>query len=77
MTILMNVSDFQFLRFLMALIILPGLSRIKQFLLTARAFKEAGVEFFDTYDKLIPCYEHRAHGKDYGRCMYFLISFWS
>ncbi len=57
MTILMNVSDFQFLRFLMALIILPGLSRIKQFLLTAHAFKEAGVEFFDTYDKLIPCYD--------------------
>lgn len=37
--------------------ILPGLSRIKRFLLTARAFKEAGVEFFDTYDKLIPCYD--------------------
>lgn len=34
-----------------------GLSRIKRFLLTARAFKEAGVEFFDTYDKLIPCYD--------------------
>ena len=37
--------------------VLSGLSRIKRFLLTARAFKEAGVEFFDTYDKLIPCYD--------------------
>ena len=34
-----------------------GLSRIKRLLLTQRAFKEAGVEFFDTYDKLIPCYD--------------------
>ena len=34
-----------------------GLSRIKQLLLTQRAFKEAGIEFFDTYDKLIPCYD--------------------
>ncbi len=57
MTILMNVGDFQFLHSLIALIILPGLSQIKRFLLTARAFKEAGVEFFDTYDKLIPCYD--------------------
>ena len=32
------------------------LSRIKRLLLTQRAFKEAGIEFFDTYDKLIPCY---------------------
>jgi hypothetical protein len=36
---------------------LPGLSRIKRLLLTQRAFKEAGIEFFDTYDKLIPCYD--------------------
>ena len=26
-------------------------------LLTQRAFKESGIEFFDTYDKLIPCYD--------------------
>ncbi|KAG6836461.1 hypothetical protein H0H93_007789 [Arthromyces matolae] len=32
-------------------------SRIKRLLLTQRAFKESGVEFFDTYDKLIPCYD--------------------
>ena len=37
--------------------ICPGLSRIKRLLLTQRAFKEAGIEFFDTYDKLIPCYD--------------------
>lgn len=36
---------------------LPGLSRIKRLLLTQRAFKESGIEFFDTYDKLIPCYD--------------------
>ena len=36
---------------------LPGLSRIRRLLLTQRAFKEAGIEFFDTYDKLIPCYD--------------------
>jgi hypothetical protein len=34
-----------------------GLSRIKRLLLTQRAFKETGIEFFDTYDKLIPCYD--------------------
>jgi hypothetical protein len=34
-----------------------GLSRIKRLLLTQRAFKECGIEFFDTYDKLIPCYD--------------------
>lgn len=34
-----------------------GLSRIKRLLLTQRAFKETGLEFFDTYDKLIPCYD--------------------
>jgi hypothetical protein len=34
-----------------------GLSRIKRLLLTQRAFKEAGIEFFDTYDRLIPCYD--------------------
>jgi pre-mRNA-processing factor 8 len=33
------------------------LSHIKQLLLTQRAFKESGIEFFDTYDKLIPCYD--------------------
>ncbi|KAG9091169.1 pre-mRNA-splicing factor 8 [Ceratobasidium sp. 370] len=33
------------------------LSRIKHLLLTQRAFKESGIEFFDTYDKLIPCYD--------------------
>ncbi|KAK4686129.1 pre-mRNA-processing factor 8, partial [Tremellales sp. Uapishka_1] len=33
------------------------LSRIKRLLLTQRAFKETGIEFFDTYDKLIPCYD--------------------
>jgi hypothetical protein len=36
---------------------LKGLSRIKRLLLTQRAFKESGIEFFDTYDKLIPCYD--------------------
>ena len=34
-----------------------GLSRTKRLLLTQHAFKEAGIEFFDTYDKLIPCYD--------------------
>lgn len=33
------------------------LSRIKRLLLTQRAFKEAGFEFFDTYNKLIPVYD--------------------
>ena len=33
------------------------LSRIKRLLLTQRAFKESGIEFFDTYDKLILCYD--------------------
>ncbi|KAJ9092119.1 Pre-mRNA-processing-splicing factor 8 [Naganishia friedmannii] len=33
------------------------LSRVKRLLLTQRAFKETGIEFFDTYDKLIPCYD--------------------
>jgi len=33
------------------------LSRIKHLLLTQRAFKEAAIEFFDTYNKLIPCYD--------------------
>ncbi|KAG9091054.1 pre-mRNA-splicing factor 8 [Ceratobasidium sp. 370] len=32
------------------------LSRIKRLLLTQCAFKESGIKFFDTYDKLIPCY---------------------
>lgn len=34
-----------------------ALSRIKRLLLTQRTFKEAGLEFFDTYEKLIPCYD--------------------
>jgi len=33
------------------------LSRIKRLLLTQRSFKEAALEFFDTYDRLIPCYD--------------------
>lgn len=33
------------------------LSRIKRLLLTMRTFKEAGIEFFDTYERLIPCYD--------------------
>lgn len=33
------------------------LARIKRLMLTQRAFKEAGLEFFDTYEKLIPCYD--------------------
>lgn len=33
------------------------MSRIKRLLLTQRNFKEAGIEFFDTYEKLIPCYD--------------------
>lgn len=37
--------------------VILGLSRIKRLLLTQRAFKESGIEFFDTYDKLIPCYD--------------------
>ncbi len=77
MIILMNVSNFQFLRSLMALIILLGLSRIKRFLLTARAFKEAGVEFFDTYDKLIPCYDIEPMEKITDAVRIFFFSFWS
>ena len=34
-----------------------GLSHIIRLLLTQRAFKESGIEFFDTYDNLIPCYD--------------------
>jgi hypothetical protein len=41
----------------LVLMMLIGLSRIKRLLLTQRAFKESGIEFFDTYDKLIPCYD--------------------
>lgn len=37
--------------------IFTALSRIKRLLLTQRTFKEAGLEFFDTYEKLIPCYD--------------------
>lgn len=33
------------------------LARIKRLMLTQRAFKEASMEFFDTYEKLIPCYD--------------------
>ncbi|KAF9645143.1 hypothetical protein BDM02DRAFT_3271917 [Thelephora ganbajun] len=33
------------------------LSRIKRLLLTQRAFKETGIESFDTHDKLIPCHD--------------------
>ena len=41
----------------LGLYIRSGLSRTKRLLLTQRAFKEAGIKFFDTYDKLIPCYD--------------------
>jgi pre-mRNA-processing factor 8 len=41
----------------LSLILHQGLSRIKRLLLTQRAFKESGIEFFDTYDKPIPCYD--------------------
>jgi pre-mRNA-processing factor 8 len=34
-----------------------GPARIKRLLLTQRAFKGAGIEFFDTYDELIPRYD--------------------
>ncbi|KIM54583.1 hypothetical protein SCLCIDRAFT_31017 [Scleroderma citrinum Foug A] len=33
------------------------LSCVKCLLLTQHAFKEAGIEFFGTYDKLLPCYD--------------------
>ncbi|PWN42662.1 putative PRP8-U5 snRNP protein, pre-mRNA splicing factor [Ceraceosorus guamensis] len=33
------------------------LARIKRLMLTQRAFKEVGLEFFDTYEKLIPTYD--------------------
>ena len=33
------------------------LLRIKRLFLTQCAFKESGIEFFDSYDKLIPCYD--------------------
>lgn len=33
------------------------LARIKRLMLTQRAFKEASMEFFDTYEKLIPCFD--------------------
>ncbi|KAI3617313.1 hypothetical protein CBS9595_003222 [Malassezia furfur] len=33
------------------------LARIKRLMLTQRAFKEAGLEFFDTFAKLIPVYD--------------------
>jgi hypothetical protein len=36
---------------------MQGLSQIKRLLLTQRAFKESGIEFFDTYNKLILCYD--------------------
>lgn len=34
-----------------------ALARIKRLLLTQRAFKEVGLEFFDTYASLTPCYD--------------------
>ncbi|SPO35462.1 related to splicing factor PRP8 (U5 snRNP) [Pseudozyma flocculosa] len=33
------------------------LARIKRLMLTQRAAKAVGIEFFDTFDKLIPCYD--------------------
>ncbi|KAL9939737.1 hypothetical protein V8E36_001554 [Tilletia maclaganii] len=33
------------------------LARIKRLMLTQRSFKEAGLEFFDTYERIIPCYD--------------------
>lgn len=33
------------------------LARIKRLMLTQRAFKEAGMDFFDAYSKIIPCYD--------------------
>ena len=41
----------------LGLYIHPGLSRVERLLLTQHAFKEAGIEFFGTYDKLLPCYD--------------------
>ncbi|KIJ10622.1 hypothetical protein PAXINDRAFT_157573 [Paxillus involutus ATCC 200175] len=35
----------------------PCVSHIKHPFLTQHAFKESGIEFFDTYDKLILCYD--------------------
>ena len=52
-----NVSLLVILFMIEALSFFAGLSRIKRLLLTQRAFKECGIEFFDTYDKLIPCYD--------------------
>ena len=34
-----------------------GLLHIKRLLLTQCAFKKAGIEFFDSYDRPIPCYD--------------------
>lgn len=34
-----------------------ALSRIKRHLLTQRAFKEVGIEFFDLYTHLVPVYD--------------------
>lgn len=53
----MNVRILEYLLLSKFLTIGIGLSRIKRLLLTQRAFKESGIEFFDTYDKLIPCYD--------------------
>lgn len=52
-----------------------GLSRIKRLLLTQRAFKEAGIEFFDTYDKLIPCYDIEPVEKITDAVSYFYFVF--
>jgi len=53
----MNVSFCPLCGNELSLYVRLGLSHIKRLLLTQRAFKEAGIEFFDTYDKLIPCYD--------------------
>lgn len=55
----------------------PGLSRIKRLLLTQRAFKESGIEFFDTYDKLIPCYDIEPVEKITDAVSMSLICVWS
>src|ERR1700753_4417501 len=57
MIILTNVMPYSALQDSQEIDPRTGLSRIKRLLLTQRAFKESGIEFFDTYDKLIPCYD--------------------
>jgi len=53
----MNVSFCPLCGNELSLYVRLGLSCIKRLLLTQHAFKEAGIEFFNTYDKLIPCYD--------------------